>query len=105
MTRYTLYIPTEALTPAVGELVDDLTPLFGGCTRTKGTGTWLNEAGLLQTEHVYIFTYLAPTPWHDLQYRVRQIERSITDMSGEDCILSTNEQTNLSFTLKLPKGG
>ncbi len=103
MTRYTLYIPVEAMTPAVGELVDEIIPLFGGLTRTKGVGSWVREDGKILTEHVYIHTFLGNRPWHDVQYRVRQLEREITNMSGEECVLSTNEQAQISYTLRLPK--
>ena len=103
MTRYTLYVPVEAYVPAAKEIISEMTRVFGGCTMTQGTGSWIREDGIEISERVYIFTYLSIRPWHDVQYEVRTIERRITDMTGEDCILSTNEQTNMSYTLKLPK--
>ena len=99
MTKYTLYVPVEAYTPAAKDIIEELTNVFGGCTRTKGFGSWINEHEVCIEEEVYVFTYLSTQPWHELQYRVQGIERRITDMTGESCLLSTNEQVNITFTL------
>ena len=89
---------------AVEKKVRELVALFGGSTRTAGQGEWINEAGMPIVESTYIYTFLSPRPWHDLQYQVRVIERSISDMTGEDCVLSTNEQASMTMTLKLRRG-
>jgi hypothetical protein len=104
MTKYTLYVPKEALSVAVEKQVRVLVALFGGVTRTAGQGEWINEAGMPIVESTYIYTFLSPRPWHDLQYQVRVVERSISRMTGEACVLSTNEQSHMTMTLQLKRG-
>lgn len=101
MTKYTLYVPKAVLSVAVEKQVRVLVALFGGVTRTAGQGEWINENGMPLVESTYIYTFLSPRPWHDLQYQTRVVERTISRMTGEDCILSTNEQANMTMTVKL----
>ena len=103
MTKYTLYIPRHVFSVDVEKETRRLTALFGGCTRHEGQGEWINDAGMPLVEATYIFTVLNPQGWNDLQYQVRVIERSISDLTGEDCILSTHESSNMSFTMKLKR--
>ncbi len=100
-TRYTLYIPNDAYSVRAKAIVREITALFRGHTQYQTEGVWYNESGQEVTEWVRVFVFLSTQPWHDLQYQIRVLERRLSVETGEDCILSHHEQTNLSFTLPL----
>lgn len=103
--QYQLWIPRKKYDLWVRGQVSHLTKLFGGTTRTEGTGVWYDQTGLAVVEDVYIFTFLSTRPWHDLAGRVAKIESDIAKLSGEQVILSTvTEQTRIRHTLAPSEG-
>ena len=100
-TRYTLYIPNDAYTVQAKRVVNELTALFRGHTQAQTEGAWYDEQGVMVKEWTRVFTFLHAAPWHDIQYRVRVLERELSSVTGEDVILSHHESTDLTFTLPL----
>lgn len=103
-TRYTLYIPNDAYSVEAKAVINELTSMFRGHTQTQSEGAWYNEHGVMVKEWTRIFTFLSAAPWHDIQYRVRGLERELSNVTGEDAILSHHESTDLTFTLPLREG-
>ena len=100
-TKYTLYIPNDAYSVEAKAVVHELTSLFRGHTQTQSEGAWYSDQGTLVTERTRVFTFLSAAPWHDIQYKVRGLERKLSNVTGEDVILSHHESTDMTFTLPL----
>ncbi len=81
----TITIPSWRV-PNVQHLLDEITKEKGGCTRTAGTGEWLDSAGVNHMEGVSVFS------WHSdetgAEFLAPLIERLL--MLGEEAILYTH---------------
>ena len=90
--KLTLYVPDPndgTLDSAVREYERFLSHLFGGCTTTEATGSWINGQGKLERERMTLITSYIPD---ESLLQVNNVFRGFVDYllrQGQEAVMYT----------------
>ena len=89
-TEFRIWVPCEAGTDAVDDLINEMVTITGGMTVTSGVGVWINSEDEPIQEDVHVLSFITPNP--TMPAKIEELAKTLLEEGQEAVLVSYDGQ-------------
>ena len=94
-TEFRIWVPCEAGTDAVDDLINEMVAIAGGMTVTSGVGVWVKADGEGMQEDVHVLSFITTDPI--MNAKIEELAKTLLE-EGQEAVLVAYDDRRFLLT-------